>query len=197
VYIDGTSCFPLLSWAIFPTVGILLGDVLKKVTDEKRGSIMKNMLIFSPVVLFSYLVSLSLYGYDIMKVMVSPLNSYITDLPNVILMISLALFLFALLYYLCNVIDKSRFMKFMVEISTYIVPFYMLQWILVSWVFYGMYLFECEEGVLTLPWFIVSAIIITGVCIYVSVKHGMRATKFLARITSFRRKKQRKSMKIS
>ena len=37
VYIDGTSCFPLLSWAVFPTAGILLGDMLKKVTDEKRG----------------------------------------------------------------------------------------------------------------------------------------------------------------
>mgnify|MGYP003305782692 FL=1 len=88
VYIDGSSCFPLLSWAVFPTAGILLGDVLKKVTDEKRGVIMKRMLIFSPVIFISYLVSLSLYGHDVMKVMVSPLNDYITDLPNVILMIS-------------------------------------------------------------------------------------------------------------
>lgn len=192
IYIDDTSCFPLLSWAIFPTTGIFLGDVLKKATDEKRALIMKRMLLFSPVVFGSYLVSLSLYGHDIMKVMVSPLNSYITDLPNVILLISLALFLFALLYYVCHVIDKSRFMKFMVKISTYIVPFYMLQWILVSWVFYGMDLFGCEEGVLTLPWFVIAATLITGVCIYASVIHGKRATKFLARITSFGRKRKRR-----
>jgi uncharacterized membrane protein YeiB len=128
-----------------------------------------------------------------MKVMVSPLNNYITDLPNVVLMISLALFLFALLYYVCNVIDKSRFMKFMVKISTYIVPFYMLQWILVSWVFYGMDLFGCEEGVLTLLWFIVASVLITGICVYVAVRHGMKVTKFLARMTSFRRKSKRKA----
>ena len=191
VYIDGTSCFPLLSWAIFPTVGILLGDVLKKVTDEKRGSIMKRMLIFSPVVFISYLVSLSLYGHDVMKVMVSPLNDYITDLPNVILMISLALFLFSVLYYVSNLIDETKFMKFMMKISTHIVPFYMLQWILVSWVFLGMDLFECKEGVLTLPWFIIAATLITGICIYVTVKHGMKATKLLLRMVSFRRKKKK------
>ena len=191
VYIDGTSCFPLLSWAIFPTVGIFLGDVLKKVTDEKRELIMKRMLIFSPVIFISYLVSLSLYGHDVMKVMVSPLNDYITDLPNVILMISLALFLFAVLYYVSNLIDETKFMKFMMKISTHIVPFYMLQWILVSWVYYGMDLFECEEGVLTLPWFIVSAVIITGICIYVAVKHGMKATKILIRMVSFKRRKRK------
>ena len=191
VYIDGTSCFPLLSWAIFPTAGIFLGDVLKKVTDEKRKSIMQRMLISSPVIFISYLVSLSLYGHDVMKVMVSPLNDYITDLPNVILMISLALFLFAALYYVSNWIDKTKFMKFMMKISTHIVPFYMLQWILVSWVFCGMELFECEEGVLTLPWFMIAAALITGICIYVTVKHGMKATKILLRMVSFRRKKKK------
>ena len=191
VYIDGTSCFPLLSWAVFPTAGILLGDVLKKVTVEKRGVIMKRMLIFSPVIFISYLVSLSLYGHDVMKVMVSPLNDYITDLPNVILMISLALFLFASLYYVSNWIDETKFMKFMMKISTHIVPFYMLQWILVSWVFCGMDLFECQEGILTLPWFIIAAILITGICIYVAVKHGMKATKIIVRMVSFRRKKKK------
>jgi hypothetical protein len=155
---------------------------------------MKHMLFFSPVVFASYLVSLRLYGHDVMKVMVSPLNSYITDLPNVILMISLALFLFSLFYYVCNLIDRSRFMGFMVKISTYIVPFYMLQWILVAWVFYGMDLFKCEGGVLTLTWFIIAAALITGICIYVAVVHGLRVTKFLARLTSFRRRGRKKAV---
>jgi hypothetical protein len=106
-------------------------------------------------------------------------------------MISLALFLFAALYYISNWIDETKFMKFMLKISTHIVPFYMLQWILVSWVFYGMALFECEEGVLTLPWFIIAAALITGICIYVSVKHGMKATKIIVRMISFRRKKKK------
>ena len=195
IYIDETSCFPLLSWAIFPTTGILLGEVLKKVTDEKRGRIMKDMLLFSPVIFVSYLVSLCIYGHDAMRVMVSPLNSYITDLPNVILMISLALFLFAILYYVCKAIDKSRFMNFMMKISTYIGPFYMLQWVLVAWIYYGMDLFACEEGILTLTWFIIAAVLVTGICIYVTVKHGMKATKFLARLSTFNFKRKKRVVK--
>ena len=195
VYVADTSCFPLFSWAIFPTTGILLGDILKKSSEEKVEKIMKNMLIFSPIVFFSYLVSLYLYGYDTMKVMVSPLNSYITDLPNVILMISLALFLFAVLHYICKAIDKSGFMNFMVKISTYIVPFYMLQWIMVAWTIYGLDLFDCEEGILTLDWFIFIAILITGVCIYVAIKHGMKATKFLAKLSTFNFKRKKRTKK--
>ena len=42
------------------------------------------------------------YGIDFMQVLVSPSNEYITDLPNVILLISLALFLVSLTYYLCK-----------------------------------------------------------------------------------------------
>ena len=195
VYVDETSCFPLLSWAIFPTTGILLGEVLKKATEERRAKIMKQMLLFSPVVFVAYLVSLCLYGHDVMKVMVSPLNSYITDLPNVILMISLALFLFAVLYYVCRKIDKSRFMSFMVKISTFVVPFYMLQWVLVFWTFYGMYLLGCEEGILTLDWFIFIASLYTGICIYVAVKHGMRSMKFLARLSAFNFKRRKRVAK--
>ena len=168
---------------------------IKKVTDDRRARIMKHMLLFAPIVFVSYLVSLCLYGHDAMRVMVSPLNSYITDLPNVILMISLALFLFAVLYYLCRAIDKSRFMNFMMKISTYIVPFYMLQWVLVSWMFYGMDLLQTDEGILTLPWFLIAAALITGICIYVSVKHGMRATKFLARLSAFKFKRKKKVVK--
>jgi type II secretory pathway component PulF len=58
-----------------------------------------------------------------------------------------------------------------------------------------MDLFGCEEGVLTLPWFIVAAVLITGICIYVAVKHGMKATKILLRLVSFRRIKKRIAQK--
>jgi hypothetical protein len=102
VYVAEESCFPLLSWAIFPSIGILLGDVLKKVDDGRREHIMKNMIIFSPLVFISFIIFLWSYDFDLLKVLVSPLNEYITDLPNVVLTITLALFLFGVLYYICR-----------------------------------------------------------------------------------------------
>ena len=191
VYVSETSCFPLLSWAIFPSIGIMLGEVLKKVDDERREKIMYRILNFSPLVFISFLVFLWSYDFDLLLVLVSPLNAYVTDLPNVILMITLALFLFGALYYPCKVIDKSRFMNFMVKISTYIVPFYMLQWILVSWVLFIMDMFGLNYGTINIGWYLLCVLIITGICVYVTVKYGFKLTKLLARMTSFKRKRKK------
>ena len=194
VYVSETSCFPLLSWAIFPSIGILMGEVLKKVEDDRREKIMKRMLVFSPLVFLSFIVFLWSYNFDLLNVLVSPLNSYITDLPNVILMISLAMFLFGALYFLCKWIDKTRFLGFMVKISNYIVPFYMLQWVLVSWVLFIMDMFGLGYGTLNIGWYLLCVLAITGFCIYISIKHGLAISKFLARMTSFKRRKRRKNV---
>ena len=191
VYMSDTSCFPLLSWAIFPSVGIVLGDVLKKMDDERRGKFMTRLMVFSPMIFASFIIFLWSYDFDILKVMVSPLNDYITDLPNVILMITLALFLFGALYYPCKLLDKTRFMNFMVRISTYIVPFYLLQWVLVAWVFFCMDIFSMSSGALSIEWYLLCVVVVTGLCIYVSIRHGVKANKFIARITSFRRRKRK------
>jgi hypothetical protein len=192
-YVDGTSCFPLLSWAIFPTVGILLGEVLKKTDAEGRERIMRRFLLFAPVVFFSFLSFFWLSGADIVAMLVSPLNAYVTDLPNVILMVSLALFLLGVLYYLCRVIEDSRFMGFMRKISTYIVPFYLLQWVLVSWVIYAMLYMNLPEGSMSLLVFLLTVAAITGICLVVTVKHGMACVRFLAKITSPIGKRRRKT----
>jgi hypothetical protein len=191
VYVSETSCFPLLSWAIFPSIGIMLGEVLKKVDDDRRALIMKRLLNFSPLVFISFLVFLWSYDFDILLVLVSPLNGYITDLPNVILMITLALFLFGALYYPCKAIDKSRFMNFMVKIATYIVPFYMLQWVLVSWVLFLMDMFGLNYGTINIGWYLVCVIAITGICVFVTLKYGFKLTKLLAKMTSFKRKRKK------
>ena len=36
----------------------------------------------------------------------------------------------------------------------------------------------------------IATVLITGICIYVAVKHGMRATKFLARLSAFKFKRK-------
>lgn len=192
LYIDESSCFPLMSWAIFPSVGILLGEVLKKAESEKRAKIMKYMLILSSTTFLSFLAFLWLNGFNLLNALVAPINAYITDLPNVILMITLAFILFGSFYYLCKVIDETAFMSFMVKISTYIVPFYMVQWVIVSWFVLGCVLFNVE--VINLALYAVSATVITGISIFVAVKHGMKCVKFLAKITSVKRwRKRRKS----
>ena len=80
-------------------------------------------------------------------------------------------------------------MAFMAKIATYIVPFYVLQWLLVSWLIVGFDLLNLE---MNLGWFLLSVAAITGICIYVSIKHGLKFSKFLARMTSFKIKSKKR-----
>ena len=192
VYVNETSCFPLLSWAIFPSVGVLLGEILKKSDEEKRENIMRRLLDFSAVLLGSFCVFLWFYKIDIIKVLVSPANEYITDLPNVIMLLSLALFLLSLNYYLCKRIGSSKFMEFMLRISTFIIPFYLLQWVIIAWVFYLLNIFRAPAGCFNIGIYAASVVAVTAICIFVTIKFGMKIMKLLLKITSFKKRKPKK-----
>ena len=188
VYVNETSCFPLLSWSIFPSIGILLGSLLKKSDDNQREFIMKRLFDFSFVLFASFMVFLYQYGIDSMKVLVSPSNRYITDLPNVILLVSLALFLVSLTYYLCKIIGNTPFMQFMLRISVFIIPFYLLQWIIIAWIFYALPILHMPPGCFGIGWYIFSVVVVTTLCIYISTKYGMKIMKFLFKITTIKKK---------
>ena len=188
VYVDHSSCFPLLSWAIFPSVGVLLGEILKKTDDEKREKIMRCVLGFSAVLLVSFIVFLLDYKIDVLKVLVSPANEYITDLPNVILLICLALLMVTAFYYLCKRIGSSRFMAYMLRISTFIIPFDLLQWLIVAWFFYLMATFRAPANCYTLPIYLASVVVVTAFCMFITGRYGMKIMKRLLKITTFKKK---------
>jgi len=196
VYVNETSCFPLLSWAIFPSVGILLGDLLKKSDETKREFIMKRIFDFSFVLFASFMVFLYQYDIDIMKVLVSPNNDYITDIPNVILLVSCALFLISLTYYLCKRIGNSSFMKFMLRVSVFIIPFYLLQWVIIAWIFYILPILRMPPGCFGVGWYLFSVIVVTAICIFVSTRYGMKIMKMLFKITTIK-KKRKKKLRVS
>ena len=80
---------------------------------------MRRILAVSFVTFFCFVVFLRDYKFDIVKIAVSPENNYITDFPNVVILVSLALLLVVLNYHLCRFIGASRFMGFMLKISTF------------------------------------------------------------------------------
>ena len=192
VYVNETSCFPLLSWAIFPSVGVLLGEILKKSDEEKRENIMRRTLDFSAVLFASFAVFLWDYHISLPKALISPLNEYITDLPNVILLLSLALLLVSLTYYLCKVIGASPFMAFMLRISAFIIPFYLLQWVLTAWIFYILAMVRAPEGCFGTGWYIFSVAVVTAICIIVATKRGMKIMKVLLKYTTIKKRKKKK-----
>ena len=172
----------------------LIGNIvyLKKSDEEKREFIMKRIFDFSFVLFVSFIVFLYQYNIDFMQVLVSPSNKYITDLPNVILLVSLALFLVSLTYYLCKRIGNSSFMKFMLRISVFIIPFYLLQWVIIAWIFYLLPILRMPPGCFGVGWYIFSVIVVTSFCIFVSTRYGMKIMKFLLKITTIKKKHKKR-----
>lgn len=188
-YVNDTSCFPLMSWAIFPTIGIIFGEILKPNDDEYREVFMRRVMYFSVVLFIAFVFFLWSYDLDAIKILVSPNNDYITDLPNVIMLSALGCFVIGLTYYLCKAIGHTKFMGFMLTISTFIIPFYLLQWLLVSWEIYGAQILRVPEGSFGVAAYLISAGIITAVCIFVASKYGMKIMKFLLKYTTIKKKK--------
>jgi len=191
LYVNDTSCFPLFSWAIFPTMGIIFGEVLKANDDEFREYFMRRVMDFSIVFFVSFVIFLWNYNLDALKILVSPNNDYITDLPNVLMLISMACFVIGAAYYLCKAIGHTKFMAFMLKISTFIIPFYLLQWVLVSWLIYGCEIFRMPEQSFGIPAYLISVVVITALCIYVASQHGMKIMKVLLKYTTFKKKKKK------
>jgi len=190
LYVNDTSCFPLLSWAIFPTIGIIFGEILKPNDDEFREYFMRRILDFSIVFFIAFVFFLWSYDLDALKILVSPNNDYITDLPNVLMLISLACCVISGAYYLCKLIGHTKFMGFMLKLSMFIIPFYLTQWILVSWEMYGAEILRVPEKSFGIPAFIISVVLITGICIFVASNYGMKIMKVLLSITSFKKKRK-------
>ena len=195
IYVNETSCFPLLSWAIFPTVGIILGEVLKKNTDEFRAVFMRRMLDFSLVLFLSFVFFLWNYKIDFFKVLVSPDNDYITDLPNVIMLLTLACFLIGMAYYLCQKIGHTKFMGSVLKLSAFIIPFYLTQWVIISWIFYTLEDMHAKAGCFGFPSFIICVVVITAFCLYVATQHGMKIMKVIMKYTTVKKKRKKKVAK--
>lgn len=193
IYVDETSCFPLFSWTIFPVVGIILGEILKKRDDEFREIFMRRLMDFSFVIFVSFGFFLWNYKINVIKVIVSPGNDYITDFPNVIMLISLAGILLGIFYYLCKIIGSSKFMAFMLKQATYIMPFYLLQWIIIAWFIYGLDIAKAPRHSIGLPVYFITSLGITVFCMFVSMKYGMKIMKMLLKMTRVKKKRKKKS----
>ena len=192
VYVDEISCFPLLSWAIFPSFGILLGEILKSRDEEYHRKFSRSMVLISAAVFVSFGLFLWSYGLDVAKILVSPANDYITDVPNVILLLSLAGVVIGLMQMLSQKIANTGFTRVMLTLATYMIPFYIIQWILIAWTGYFLEIFRVPYGAIGILIYVILVVVITAISIYISLNYGMKIMRFIIKYTTPKFKKKKK-----
>lgn len=133
-YVNGWSCFPILSWMIFPAIGYYMGHIVIKLrTEEERLRFWNNILLGSVVCLVAVGVCMKSYGLDPLLIAASPANSYITDLANVVLDVLANGIWYCFFYYIYRAIRKTRLLYLASEFSKKVIVYYFMHWVLVGW----------------------------------------------------------------
>lgn len=139
IWMDGDSCFPVLTWMIFPAIGYCFGEVYKRFrSEEDRKHFVTQILGVSVVGIVSVFVWMYTYQLDPILLATSPANDSITDLVNVVILSFEAGIWFAVIYFLYMKIRGSSFCNKIVHLSKRIVPFYVIQWVIIGWAEWGI-----------------------------------------------------------
>jgi len=137
IYMNEDSCFPLLTWFVFPTIGYYVGYYYKNFEKEiQRKYFMIKTFFISFTALVGFCFVLNSYDIDPLLIMTSPANTYITDFTNVVMLTFLAGMWFALFYFIYFKVKNTKICQFFVFISKDILLYYVTQWIIIGWAEY-------------------------------------------------------------
>lgn len=135
IHVNTKSCFPLLSWSIYPIIGYILGLYTKHNSYKKVNSMMKIIFLSSIGILSISYITYYLLDKDYYKMLIYANNDYNVSLLTTILLIAIAGIVLSAFYHICNYINKNNTIyKFFISISYLLIPFYILQWIIVIYV---------------------------------------------------------------
>ena len=188
IWMNEDSCFNFMQWLIFPVIGYIFGDLYKNfATEDDRKCFVKKMLGVSVVGLIGMWFSLASYGIDPLLVITSPMNEYITDIPNVIMLVFEAGIWVALVYFAYMKFKDAKVTRFLVNISKSIMTYYVVQWVIIGWIEYFINGFAPDESFpqfttlsfwLTIVGTIVLSVVIT--LAYAKFKENRKAKKLAA-----------------
>ena len=182
VYVDEYSSFPVLGWTVYPTLGLCLGTALRKTdVDTKKGFMLRMLLssltVLAAVLVFRWTQSLSL------EAILNPFSGT-SDLSIVVALVCVTLIVVYLGYLLCCKVSGTKFLDFMLRISSNIIIFYLSQWILVRWIVCILCLCGCPQGAFTMAWYLVTSVAIIALSAFIALKFGMKIMIFLLKVTS-------------
>lgn len=133
-WVNEASCFPLLTWLIFPACGYAFGSWFSALpSDDERTRRLRRMLLPAAVVFIATAGGVALCGLDPLIVYASPANSYITDVPNVLMVASSLVLVAYLLHVAATRLQGTRLLGWFVRVSKGIIPYYVAQWVIVGW----------------------------------------------------------------
>lgn len=184
IYVDENSLFPAACWMIYPVTGMLMGEILKHQEADRRKHFMRRMLVCSAVFAAAFAVSMHGHGQNPAELLLPVSSAGAADLPSVMMAISSVLILASLADLLCGRIAGSRFYRLVIRFSASIMPYFLLQWVLVYWEMTILLLCGMPKGSFGLGWYLASTAVITLGSAFLAVRYGKRIMKPVLKITA-------------
>ena len=171
VHVTEFSCFPALSWMIYPAVGYALGLAMKELPDEAaRRSFYNKMGLVSLLGGAALAVCIRSYGLDLLKIAANPANDYITDFFNIALDMAVGGVWMWAAYYIYGAIRRREGLRRAVNaVSRSIMIFYLAQWILVVWgmaLAFGSYL---DSNALGFTPVLICSVVVTALSLLIAI----------------------------
>ena len=180
IYVNYTSCFPILSWTIFCIIGYCFGKIYRSFQKEQdRKKFLIRLMIFGYVMYCALYYTFKSYHLDPYLIELSPENSYITDYSNVMMLVCIAGMVIPIVYFVYMRWSESKPIKALLRLSNVIMPFYLFQWILVGWMEESMVAFNFPNGSIGTGAFYAISIGITLVTILLAKVFGEKFNKLL------------------
>ena len=126
------TSFPLTLWLVYPSLGMVFGDILTKCTDKDK---MYRMLMICSAVFFSaFTVGLVYSGYDIRNIYALCGDSYYHHSIIATLWITpIIIFALGTCYFICGKADNTKIGSFIRYCSVNLNTVYIIQWLIISY----------------------------------------------------------------
>ncbi len=184
-YKGSLSAFPLLTWAIFPTIGLLIGDKMKRIDNsEEVDKQYLNLALLSLVVFLALAVEGKSFGMNIFLPLIVFSETYYLSIASTIVLVLIALIFITVFRILNKKYANSAFIKFLSDLSPLILPFYFIQWALAPNVCYPVILILRSRNIeASLGLGLGISLFIFVVTVLLTKKYGIKLMKFLLKIT--------------
>jgi len=199
VSVNAYAYFPLAGWSLFPTIGLILGNLLKGMSAEKYLLQAKRALIISLAAFIMLVDVLHMYDISALDLMISFVEIYRLDMFSFCLLALIAVIILSLICVIYNAVRENALERFLFRLAPMLLPFYVIQWLVTTVCNYataftliGIY-GEYEEFLGIGP-AIVIILIDWVICLLITMKKGLSFTRFVLRVSDytkwFKRKKK-------
>ncbi len=183
IYVDDGSFFPLLSWTIYPVLGMLIEKICENKTQKEIDKICIHTLWISVVILIVAVTALYYTGNNPVQIAVSQLNENITGPLNIVLVLCINMIVIILLRFFNRIIPAKKIKQYLGWLSTNLMCFYLVQWCIVTLICYGIAaILEIYEKTAGISLMMVVSFIVEVLTIMIVRKFGFTIIKFIFKV---------------